>query len=386
MNNKVRKKTILVVDDVKENIDVMNNILKQEYKVKAAINGRKALEIAGGEETPDLILLDIMMPEMDGYEVCRRLKTNEKTKKIPVIFVTTKSEIEDEVQGFNAGAVDYITKPVSPPIVLARVKTHLDLIASKHQVELLLSKTLMGSLKVLTDILALVSPTAFSQVSRMKIYAREITEKLGLDDIWQFELAAMLSHIGYVALPNEILEKVNRGVKLTEKEQLIFKTHPSVGFDLIVNIPRLDIVADMISKQMDSIDKNDIKGHPRDWDSAILGGQLIKLITEYDKILSSEKSAKSALTKLKNRGGDYPKVLLIALWETQSKKPELIEKRVRLEDLREGMILVDDIMTSSGAVVLTKNTEISPNLLILLKRYIGKRVIREPILVKYLGF
>jgi len=121
------KKTILVVDDTPENIDVLFGVLSEDYKVKAAPNGAKALKIAQSEKPPDLILLDIMMPEMDGYEVCRLLKEDERTGDIPVIFVTAKTETEDENKGFEVGAVDYIIKPISPPIVRARVKTHLAL-------------------------------------------------------------------------------------------------------------------------------------------------------------------------------------------------------------------------------------------------------------------
>jgi len=121
------KKTILVVDDTPENIDVLFGVLSEDYKVKAAPNGEKALKIAQSEKPPDLILLDIMMPEMDGYEVCERLKEDEQTRDIPVIFVTAKTETEDENRGFEVGAVDYIIKPISPPIVKARVRTHLAL-------------------------------------------------------------------------------------------------------------------------------------------------------------------------------------------------------------------------------------------------------------------
>lgn len=119
--------TILVVDDTPANIDVLRGLLSDEYQVKVANSGEKALRIAGGEDPPDLILLDIMMPGMSGYEVCRRLKANARTAAIPVIFVTAKTRIIDETRGFEYGAVDYITKPIEPPIVSARVRTHLAL-------------------------------------------------------------------------------------------------------------------------------------------------------------------------------------------------------------------------------------------------------------------
>lgn len=118
---------ILVVDDAPENVDVLGGILGADYRIKVALNGEKALRIAESEDPPDLILLDVVMPDMDGYEVCRRLKANPKTRDIPVIFVTAKNEDDDEALGFKMGAVDYLAKPVNPPIVHARVKTHLAL-------------------------------------------------------------------------------------------------------------------------------------------------------------------------------------------------------------------------------------------------------------------
>jgi class 3 adenylate cyclase len=126
---------ILIVDDTPENVDVLAGILREYYQVKIALNGPKALRIAQSDPAPALILLDVMMPEMDGYEVCRQLQANERTRRTPVIFVTAKSEDEDEAQGLGLGAVDYITKPVSPAIVLARVRTQLALTQSHRRLE-----------------------------------------------------------------------------------------------------------------------------------------------------------------------------------------------------------------------------------------------------------
>ena len=124
------KATILVVDDTPDNLTLMSSLLRDSYKVKFANSGRKALQIAASDPPPDLILLDIMMPGMDGYEVCEQLKHDPKTTNIPVIFLTARGEMMDERDGLELGAVDYITKPISPPIVLARVKNHLALKAT----------------------------------------------------------------------------------------------------------------------------------------------------------------------------------------------------------------------------------------------------------------
>ncbi|HPC85973.1 MAG TPA: response regulator [Smithellaceae bacterium] len=126
-SNHEQQQTILVVDDTPDNLTMITSLLKDLYRVKIAVSGKKALQIAFSNEPPDLILLDIMMPEMDGYEVCSQLKNDSETRDIPVIFLTAKTDVEDEVKGFDLGAADYITKPVSPPILLARVRTHLRL-------------------------------------------------------------------------------------------------------------------------------------------------------------------------------------------------------------------------------------------------------------------
>jgi PleD family two-component response regulator len=125
VNDQPRKKVILTVDDAPDNIALISELLKDSYRVKVATNGKDALHVAFSSDPPDLILLDIMMPEMDGYEVCRQLKSDAQTSDIPVIFLTTKSEVADEERGFDLGAVDYITKPISPPILQARIRTHL---------------------------------------------------------------------------------------------------------------------------------------------------------------------------------------------------------------------------------------------------------------------
>ena len=131
--NDTRRK-ILVVDDNRQNIEMLMDLFKDDYKITAAITPERALKVAATDPVPDIILLDIVMPGMDGYEVCDALKKNEKTKDIPVIFVTAVSEVMDETKGFCVGAVDYITKPFHPPVVRARVELHLEM---KHRQELL---------------------------------------------------------------------------------------------------------------------------------------------------------------------------------------------------------------------------------------------------------
>jgi serine phosphatase RsbU (regulator of sigma subunit) len=143
------KSRILVVDDTPANIKILADLLRKDYLLSVATSGADALKIAASEDQPDLVLLDIMMPEMDGYEVCRRLKADPKTQDVPVIFITAMSEVEDETQGFSLGAVDYITKPIRPPIVRARVAAHLELALAR--------RTLAAQNRILRESLAMAA-------------------------------------------------------------------------------------------------------------------------------------------------------------------------------------------------------------------------------------
>ena len=166
------KKVILLVDDAPENIQVAHAILKDTYKTRVATSGLKALELARAVPPPDLILLDVMMPGMDGYEVCTTLKADPATRDIPVIFLTAKTEAEDETHGFETGAVDYVHKPFSPPVVLARVQTHLNLRETREQlarekslVDRLLDNMLPASAVAELKSTGKVTPRRFEDVS-----------------------------------------------------------------------------------------------------------------------------------------------------------------------------------------------------------------------------
>jgi len=148
MNSKAKQGSLLIVDDTPINIDVLVGLLSPQYRTRIATSGKIALSLCA-KEIPDLILLDIMMPEMDGYEVCQRLKEKEETKDIPIIFVTAKGETEDETKGLALGAVDYISKPITPAIVLARVETHLEVNRQRQNIEKSYSK--LQELEALRD-------------------------------------------------------------------------------------------------------------------------------------------------------------------------------------------------------------------------------------------
>lgn len=233
--------TILVVDDNPDNIDVLTGILRPYYKVKASVNGALAIKIATSKQKPDLILLDIMMPEMDGYQVCETLKANPLTRDIPIIFVTAKTEVADEQKGFELGAVDYITKPVSMPLVLARIKTHLALYDQQRELEsqvvartLEIEETRAEIIKRLGRAAEFKDNETGMHVIRMSYYSRFLAEKIGADPQWCELLfnAAPMHDIGKIGIPDRVLLKPG---KLDEEEWAIMQKHVEYGGDILGN-------------------------------------------------------------------------------------------------------------------------------------------------------
>jgi phosphoserine phosphatase RsbU/P len=194
MNQADQKKTVLLVDDAPQNIQVMNSILKDTYKVRIATSGAKALELANATPPPDLILLDVLMPEMDGYEVCARLKKNSQTRDIPVIFLTVQTEIENETRGFEVGAVDYIHKPFSPAIVMARVHTHLVLRGIREQLAKQL-RMIQRELDTAREIQFSILPAKIPKIDGLDIAARYIPMTAVAGDFYDF-IVVDEKHIG----------------------------------------------------------------------------------------------------------------------------------------------------------------------------------------------
>lgn len=233
------KQSILVVDDTPDNIELLSEVLKDEYRVRVATSGEKALKIAYSDEPPDLILLDIMMPGLSGLEICRRLKANPDRRRIPIIFVTAMSSIEDEALGFKTGAVDYISKPISPPIVRARVRTHLALYDQTRELERMVQQRTWELLTTRQQIIRRLGRAAEfkdnetgNHVLRMSHYARliAIAHGLGEESANTIFNTAPMHDIGKIGIPDAILLKPG---KLDAEEWKVMHRHPIMGAEII---------------------------------------------------------------------------------------------------------------------------------------------------------
>lgn len=305
--------SILIVDDTPENIALMTSVLGSNYQTKAATSGERALSIAFSEP-PDLILLDVTMPAMDGYEVCRQLKQNPKTVDVPVIFVTSRSEQEDEQTGLDTGAVDYVTKPIRPGIVAARVRTHLQLKGARdflrdkseylekeiarrtREISMIQDVTMvaMGSLAETRD-----NETG-NHIRRTQHYVRVLATELSehprfaryltaetADLIYK---SAPLHDIGKVGIPDSILLKPD---KLTPEEFEIMKTHTTLGRDSILAAEKLMDSSTSFLRIAREIawshhEKWDGTGYPRGLagEDIPLPGRLMAVADVYDALIS----------------------------------------------------------------------------------------------------
>jgi sigma-B regulation protein RsbU (phosphoserine phosphatase) len=194
MKNANQKQTVLLVDDTPANIQLVNSILKDIYKIRIATSGVKALELARITPLPDLILLDVMMPDKNGYEVCRELKLGQETRDIPVIFLTGQTHVDEETRGFDVGAVDYIHKPFSPAVVRARVQTHLALRGIREQLTHQLL-TIQKELETARQIQLSILPSEIPKIQGLDIAARYVPMAAVAGDFYDF-IVVDEKHIG----------------------------------------------------------------------------------------------------------------------------------------------------------------------------------------------
>ena len=306
--------TVLVVDDTPENLTLMGALLRDHFMVKVANNGEKALKIAISDTLPDLVLLDIMMPGLDGYEVCRRLKATAATRDIPVIFLTARSDPDDERMGLALGAVDYITKPISPPILLARVNTHLALKATadflRDKSAYLEREVALRTLEVqaIQDV-TIMAMTSLAEtrdnetgnhIRRTQLYVKALAERLRNHPRFEAVLnermiellykSAPLHDIGKIGIPDSILLKPG---KLTVEEFEVMKTHTTLGRKAIEDAERrlgMRVAFLSVSKEIaySHQEKWDGSGYPQGLagDQIPVSARLMAVADVYDALIN----------------------------------------------------------------------------------------------------
>ncbi len=342
MTDNIKKQMILVVDDTPDNIDVLGGILSSEYEIKAALNGEKALQIARKEPKPDMILLDIMMPGLDGYEVCQLLKADPGTSDIPVIFITAKSETVDEQKGLEMGAVDYITKPVSPPIVKARVHTHLALYDQNRELTHMvserteeLSRTRLQIIRRLGRAAEYKDNETGMHVIRMSNSSRLIAQAYGGNEAWVERVynAAPMHDIGKIGIPDNVLLKPG---KLDAEEWELMKKHTDFGAEIIGEdeSPLLQMSRTIA---LTHHEKWDGSGYPKGLagEEIPLEGRIVAIADVYDALTSERPykkawSVEDAVKLIEENSGSHFDPSLVKLFNDVF--PEILEVSKQYSD------------------------------------------------------
>ena len=363
INHLTKRHTILVVDDTPDNLSLVSSLLRDDYTVKVANNGEKALKVVDATAPPDLILLDVMMPGIDGHEVCRRLKSDPKTRDIPVIFLTARADVEDERKGFELGAVDYVTKPINPPTLLGRVKAQLGLKVAtdflRDQNDSLEDEVAKRTQELISiqdvTILAMASlaetrdSETGNHIQRTQHYVKVLAEQLRAhprfsafltdQNIMMLFKSAPLHDIGKVGIPDRILLKPAR---LDADEFEIMKGHAALGCEAIVHAEKtLGVQVEFlrIAKEiaMSHHERWDGSGYPEglSGEAIPVSARLMALADVYDALISrrvykSEMPHEQAVaTILKGRGTHFDPDMLDAFVVIQD---QLLAIATRFQD------------------------------------------------------
>jgi DNA-binding response OmpR family regulator len=338
---------IMIVDDNPSNLILLEEMFREQaYEVRSFPRGRLALS-AADLRPPDLILLDINMPDMDGYEVCEQLKSSPRLCATPVIFLSALNSMEDKTKAFRSGAVDYISKPFQVEEVQARVETHLKLRRAQQLEHDLLQNTLGGAVGTLWQLVQLISPVLALRSAAVRDIVLWVTERMGIEDAWQCELAATLCLLGCLALPDDVFKRAYSRQALSPDEDRMFRAHPESAARLLSNIPRLQQVAEMIRGQQRTAEEPVLPAESRQ------GAELLYLALQLDQRVYLGVTPSAALGELRSLG-QFDGRMLSALARYSPVKAEFEMRRLPIRELGAGMVLDNDVFSENGQVLILK--------------------------------
>jgi len=369
--------TVLVVDDTPDNLKLLADLLKDTYKVQVANSGIRALELVV-RTPPDLILLDVMMPQIDGYTVCANLKAEPSTRDIPILFITALTGEADEAKGFEVGCVDYITKPISPSIVLARVATHLEQSRLRLAERELMEKTLKGSLAMIVEMLAMVDPAAFTWTREMADVCEKVAVALKMEEPWMVGLAAVLSQIGVLTIPDSIMGKVRNRAILNTEERDTFSRVPEIGWSLMRNIPRMEEVAEVIHYAQKNYNGS---GFPKDGlreEDIPLGSRILRVAFDFMTRVTAREAASLVVRDMLHHTAWYDPAVLLRLKELVDagaigpEAPDEAEgtREVALDALQVGQVLAYSVETREGKLLVRAGTSLTVSVLERLQNFL----------------
>jgi response regulator RpfG family c-di-GMP phosphodiesterase len=353
-------KRILCVDDEPNVLEGYRRALRKDFDITIAAGGPEALELINGGQEFAVVMSDMRMPVMDGVQFLRRVR--EIAPNSVRMMLTGNADQQTAIDAVNEGNIfRFLNKPCSPENMANALNAGLEQHRLITAEKVLLSETLNKSLQVMVEILSLVNPTAFSRANRVKRQARDIAVYMGVEKVWEVEIAAMLSQIGCLTVPENILQKISHCRTLDEKELASYQQHPRVGRDLIARIPRMETIAEMIGNQNQRFNDG-VKADERtdQSDPATLGARILKAVLDFDKLLDAGNLPHQALKELSARIGWYDSIVLEALRHlVQEASEEFIEVDVNVNELKPGMLLAKAVYSDRDVLLLSEKQEIT---------------------------
>ena len=358
---------ILIVDDEALVLEGLKRQLRAHFEVTAAAEPRKALELVASNGQYAVVVSDLRMPGIDGVALLSAIR-NLSPNTVRVLL-TGYADLEAAIAAVNEGNIfRFLNKPCPTEVLLRALQTSVEqhrLIVAER---VLLEQTLRGSLKALTDVLALVNPVAFGRAIRVRKMISELAIFGRVPDPWQAEIAAMLAQIGWVTLPAETTRKLYHGAALDPSEQAIVESVPALTEQLLANIPRLEPVREILFYKDKHYDGQGLPHNAVHGDAIPWGARALKAVSDFDILESQGYSVEVALDTMRARTGWYDTALVEAIARLQGDKPrEATVLKLPLLAVEPGMVFAEDVKTHSGRLLIARGQEVTPSLVVRIK-------------------
>jgi response regulator RpfG family c-di-GMP phosphodiesterase len=352
---------VLFVDDEPNVLEGIRRTLCRQVELQTASSGAEALRLMSGAGHFALVISDLRMPAMNGAQFLAKVRVQDPDTVRMIL--TDRADLAATMTAVNEGHADrFLTKPCPADRLLAAVEDGLNQHRFLTAERELLEHTLGAAAKMLIEILGMVSPAASSRAARLQRYSNELSRALGLPGRWEWGLAALLSQIGCIALPEEILFKVEACLPLTEEEKQLYESHPDVAGKLLSTIPRLEDVAAIVTAQFGSLGFAGMPSDLQQWDVRKIGQLLLRASIEYDRLVARGASCEAAVNALRASKFGFPMFVLDALLRLPIAK-ERIVRQIRLADLMVGMISDEDLVSLKGIRLVPSGADVTRSMI-----------------------
>lgn len=373
------KVAILCVDDEVQVLEGLSLALGRRYQVFTARSGMDGLAVLSKHPEIEVVLADMRMPFMDGAGFLMRAK--EVAPEAVRMLLTGHADLESAIAAINEGNVfRFLTKPCSQVALLVAMQSA---VAQKRLVaaeKVLLEQTLRGVVKLLTDVLALASPASFGRASRIKALAMELAAALDVPSPWYIEVAAMLSQLGFIALPAATAERAYSGEPLSPAEAEAVARVPAATGQLLANIPRLEVVQRIIAASETLHWSMTIDDHDDEQEMVRVGAQILRIALDFDRYMSETGSLAFAVSRMRVRESSYDPDVIGALMRLKSVDDAASPRQIAVGDLEPGMTFAEDVWLTSGALFAARGLDVTPSIIERL-RILGSGAVKGPVLV-----